>query len=285
MREFSAACYFFGRDLQPAVGAPIRLIESSWGGSVIQAWISAPRLRRLGGYDRYLDLLPVYQRSPAQGWRDWDRIAADWWRAHDPASTAEPPWYDLSYDDVGWSTVAPGGTWREWGVPALKTFNGLVWLRKDFRLSARQARESAVLSLGPIDQSDIAWVDGVQVGAAEGYDVPRLYQVPAGSLRTGRNVLALGVLGGAGPLTAGRDMTLQLADGTTVRFPGPWRFKTSAPMSRTGHIPQVPWLNQFGLTVLHNGMIAPLGATRIRGILWYQGESNEIGRASCRERV
>src|SRR6185437_9213036 len=274
VREFSAVCYFFGRALQPAVGVPVGLIESAWGGSVIQAWISGPRIRRLGGYDRYLDLLPVYAKSPAQGWRDWDHIAADWWRAHDPASTAKPPWYAPSYDDAAWSTVTPGGTWREWGVPALQTFNGLVWLRKDFKLTARQARQSAVLSLGPIDQSDITWVDGMQVGASQGYDVPRVYQVPSGTLRAGHNVLALGVLGGAGPLTAGQDMTLRLADGTPVRFAGQWRFNTSTPMSRTGHVPDVPWLNQFGLTVLHNGMIAPLGATRIRGILWYQGESN-----------
>jgi sialate O-acetylesterase len=274
VRQFSAVCYFFGRALQPAVGVPVGLIESAWGGSVIQAWLNAPRIRRLGGYDRYLDLLPVYAGSPAQGWREWNRIAADWWRAHDPAMTATPPWFAPSYDDVGWSRVTPGGTWREWGVPALQTFNGLVWMRVDFRLTARQARESAVLSLGAIDQSDIAWVDGTQVGASEGYDVPRVYQVPSGVLHAGRNILALGVLGGAGPLAAGRDMALQLANGTSVRFSGPWRFKTSTPMSRTGHIPDVPWLNQFGLTVLHNGMIAPLGATRIRGILWYQGESN-----------
>ena len=274
VREFSAACYFFGRDLQPSIGVPIGLIESAWGGSVIQAWISAPRMRRLGGYDRYLDLLPVYDASPAQAWREWDRIAADWWRAHDPAVTATPPWYALSYDDGDWPAMVPGGTWREWGVTALQTFNGLVWLRKGFELSSRQAGEPAVLSLGAIDQSDITFMDGVQIGASEGYDVPRVYNVPAGVLRAGRNVLALGVLGGAGPLTPGRDMTLRLADGTTLRFRGRWRYKTSTPMSRTGHMPDVPWLNQFGLTVLHDGMIAPLGPTRIRGILWYQGESN-----------
>jgi sialate O-acetylesterase len=274
VREFSAVCYFFGRDLQPAVGVPVGLIESAWGGSVIQAWISAPRMRRLGGYDRSLDLLPVYARSPTQAWRDWGRIAADWWRAHDPAITAAPPWYAPSYGDAGWSTIVPGGTWREWKVPALQTFNGLVWMRKGFELSPRQARESAVLSLGAIDQSDITFMDGLQIGASEGYDVPRVYQVPPGTLRAGHNVLAMGVLGGAGPLVPGRDMTLRLADGTMLRFTGRWRFKTSTPMSQTGHIPDVPWLNQFGLTVLHNGMIAPLGATRIRGILWYQGESN-----------
>ncbi|MGB6487799.1 MAG: sialate O-acetylesterase [Steroidobacteraceae bacterium] len=272
VREFSAVCYFFGRDLQPAVGVPIGLIESAWGGSVIQAWISAPRIRRLGGYGRYLDLLRVYAGSPAQAARDWDRIAADWWRLHDPASAASPPWYAPAYDDSSWRGVVPSGTWREWNVPELQTFNGLVWLRTNVELDIRQAGQAAVLSLGAIDQSDIAWVDGVEVGALQGYDVPRVYDVPAGVLHAGNNTIALGVFGGAGPLAPGSQMMLRLTDGSTVRLAGEWHYKTSVPM--TGQIPNVPWLNQFGLTVLHNGMIAPLGATRIRGILWYQGESN-----------
>ncbi|MGH8201531.1 MAG: sialate O-acetylesterase [Steroidobacteraceae bacterium] len=274
VREFSAVCYFFGRALQAAVGVPIGLIESAWGGSVIQAWISAPRLRRLGGYDPYLSLLPVYARSPARAARDWDRIAADWWRAHDPASDAHPPWYAPTYDDSSWPSVVPSGTWREWRTPELQTFNGLVWLRKDVVLDAREAAQEAVLTLGAIDNSDITWVDGTEVGALEGYDVSRVYPVPAGVLHTGRNTIALGVFGGAGPLIPGSQMTLKFADGTTLRLAGKWRYATSTPMSRTGQVPDVPWLNQFGLTVLHNGMIAPLGATRIRGVLWYQGESN-----------
>lgn len=273
VRQFSAVCYLFGRDLQPAVGVPIGLIESAWGGSLIQAWIGPGGIRRLGGYGRYLHLLSVYRSSPKAAWTDWDRIAAAWWRKHDPASSARVPWYSPKYDDSSWSTVVPTGTWREWNVPKLKTFNGLVWLRKDFTLPAGDAGRKAVLSLGPIDQSDITWVDGVQVGASEGYDVPRVYDVPAGVLHGGRNVLAVGIFGGAGLLTPAHRITLRVA-GATVRLSGPWRFRTSAPMSRTGQIPHVPWLNQFGLTVLHNGMIRPLGATRVRGIIWYQGESN-----------
>ena len=272
VREFAAVCYFFGRSLQPAVGVAIGLIESAWGGSVIQAWISAPRIRRLGGYQRYLNLLQVYARSPAQAARDWDRIAADWWRRHDPASAASPPWYSPAYDDASWHRVVPNGSWREWHVPELQTFNGLVWLRKDVELNVGQAGQAAVLSLGAIDQSDIAWVDGVEVGASQGYDVPRVYDVPAGLLHAGRNTIALGVFGGAGTLISGSQMTLQPAAGAPVRLAGEWRYKTSVPM--TAQIPDVPWLNQFGLTVLHNGMTAPLGATRLRGILWYQGEAN-----------
>lgn len=271
VREFSAVCYFFGRALRPALGVPIGLIESAWGGSLIQAWIGPHSIRRLGGYDRYLDLLSLYRRSPAEAQQRWNAIAAQWWRAHDPAGTA---WYAPRYDDSTWPTIVPGGTWREWNVPRLQTFNGLVWLRKAVVLGARQAGERAVLSLGAIDQSDITWVDGVQVGASEGYDVPRVYRVPAGVLHAGRNVIAVGVFGGAGPLVPGARMTLKLADGTTLQLSGQWRYQTAAPMSTTGQIPRIPWQNQFGLTVLHDGMIAPLGATRVRGIIWYQGESD-----------
>jgi sialate O-acetylesterase len=92
--------------------------------------------------------------------------------------------------------------------------------------------------------------------------------------RAGRNVIALGVFGGAGPLLPGSQMTLTLADGVTLPLAGQWRYRTSASMSQTGQIPHVPWQNQFGLTVLHDGMIAPLGPTRVRGIIWYQGESD-----------
>jgi sialate O-acetylesterase len=274
VREFSAVCYFFGRDLQPAIGVPMGLIEAAWGGSVIQAWISAARMRRLGGYDSYLGLLPVYARSPAEATVDWDRIAAEWWRLHDPASAASPPWYAPAYDDSSWPRIEPSGTWREWKVPELQTFDGIVWLRKDVTIEAREAGQEALLSLGAIDQSDITWVDGIEVGASQGYDVPRVYHVPAGVLHAGHNTIAVGVFGGAGPLVHASEMTLRLADGTLVRLAGAWRYRTSAPMSHTGRIPDVPWLNQFGLTVLHDGMIAPLGATRIRGVLWYQGESN-----------
>ncbi len=274
VREFSAVCYLFGRDLQPAVGVPIGLIESAWGGSLIQAWIGPRQIRRLGGFGRYLHLLSLYRSSPRAAWRGWDRIAAHWWRRHDPASSARIPWYSPSYDDASWATVVPIGTWRVWNVPQLQTFNGLVWLRKTFTLGAGEAGGKAVLSLGAIDQSDITWVDGVQVGASEGYDVPRLYDIPAGVLHAGRNVLAIGIFGGAGLLSPASQLTLRLADGRLVRLAGRWRYRTSAPMSRTGQIPHVPWLNQFGLTDLHDGMIRPLGATRVRGIIWYQGESD-----------
>lgn len=38
--NFSAAAYFFGRELHQKVGAPVGLINASWGATPIEAWIS-----------------------------------------------------------------------------------------------------------------------------------------------------------------------------------------------------------------------------------------------------
>ncbi|MGA7674447.1 MAG: sialate O-acetylesterase [Rhizomicrobium sp.] len=274
VKEFSAACYLFGRELQSAANVPIGLIESSWGGANIQAWISADTLRALGGFDEQLDILSIYATAPKTAEAKWRAFAHAWWLKHDPASTASPPWSDPAYDDSSWEQIVQTGSWREWNVPLMKKFDGTVWLRKGFELSAKQAAGVAVLSLGAADQADTTWVNGVEVGDMGGYDVDRLYDISAGTLHEGKNLLAVGVLGGAGLLNPAEQITLKCADGSVIRLSGTWRFRTSAPMSQTGHIPYVPWLKQFGLSVLYNGEIVPLGPTSVRGILWYQGESD-----------
>ena len=45
LREFSAACFYFARELQKSVDVPMGLIDASWGGSRIQAWIDADALK------------------------------------------------------------------------------------------------------------------------------------------------------------------------------------------------------------------------------------------------
>jgi sialate O-acetylesterase len=67
IRDFSAACYYFARELQKSVKVPFGLIHSSWGGSAIESWLSESELRLLGGFDERLDLLHLYARDG--GWR------------------------------------------------------------------------------------------------------------------------------------------------------------------------------------------------------------------------
>ena len=274
VKEFSAVCYYFGRDVQPAAGVAIGLIEDAWGGSPIQAWITEEKLRALGGYEEPLDILDTYAKDPKAAAVKWRAMAHAWWMSHDPALAATPRWSDPATDDSGWGQAVPVGAFSEWKVPALKTFDGIVWVRKSFDVTAAQANGAATLALGAISRTDTTWVNGVEVGAFDGYDVKRVYEIPAGGLHEGQNLVAVGVLAGDGLLSPAEEMTLRFADGSVVALTGPWRYKLSAPFKQTGRTPHVPWLNQNGVAVLHNGMIAPLGGTQIRGVVWYQGEAD-----------
>lgn len=268
-KEFSATCYYFGANLQPAAGVPVGLIEDAWGGSAIQAWISNEKLASLDGYGTALDIVKAYARSPKDGDLQYRALVRHWFAANDPAMTAK--WYDSAFDDSAWDSLLATGGWRPW--PTLAKFDGVVWLRKAIELTAAEAQGAATLTLGQISDFDLTFVNGREVGAGEGYDVVRNYTVPAGTLHEGKNVIAVAVKMGGAFLDPAEKMSLKLADGTAKPLAGPWKFKTSVD-GALPPIPHQPWLNQFGISTLYNGMILPLGDTPVRGIVWYQGETD-----------
>src|SRR3712207_237028 len=66
---------------------------------------------------------------------------------------------------------------------------------------------------------------------------------------------------------------LRLADGTTLPLGAPWRYQLG-PSSEGTALPRAPWDPTGGLSVIHNAMVEPLVPASLRGVLWYQGESN-----------
>lgn len=276
VRDFSATCFFMGKQLRRSQNVPVGLIAASWGGSVIEDWLSEPALRRLGGYDVPLAALAVYARSPEEGRRVWAETSDRWWRDNDPGSTGSTPWYSPAYDDSSWSTAAPEGFWES-SSPELMMFNGVIWHRTTVTLTAAQAAGEATLALGPVDDVDTTWINGRKIGGLEGWTTPRTYTVPAGVLREGRNVIAVGVLdtgGGGGLWGPAADKAMTLADGSVVSLADPWRRRVSAPISELGNLPRTPWIGGSGVTTLSNGMIEPLEGYGLAGVAWYQGESN-----------
>jgi sialate O-acetylesterase len=272
VKEFSATCYYFGSNVQPAAGVAVGLIEDAWGGSAIQAWISNNKLASLGGYGDTLDIVKTYAVAPKDGDRKYRALVHAWFDAHDPAMKKATPWFDPALDDSAWDELVATGGWRPW--PKLAKYDGVVWLRKSVELSATEAEGGATLTLGQMSDYDLTFVNGQEVGAGEGYDVVRAYTVPAGTLHEGKNVIAVGIQMGGAFLDPAEKMSLKLANGTAKPITGAWKWKTSV---ATGGLPPIPhqsWLNQFGVSTLYNGMILPLGGTQIRGIVWYQGETD-----------
>ncbi|WP_082526046.1 sialate O-acetylesterase [Brevundimonas sp. Root1279] len=273
--HFSAACYFMGRHLRQTQQVPIGLISSSWGGSIIEDWLSADSLLKAGDYRESLDILAAYERSPEEAQRLWNTSVDRWWRAADPSLKTRPDWTEAAFDDSAWPSVKPEGAWE--AVPDMATFDGTALYRTAVTLTAAQARGAARLELGPIDDVDVVFVNGRRVGGAQGWDTPRVYTLEPGVLRPGRNVIAVGVLdtGGGGGMWGPADKKLiTAADGSVISLAAPWRLKPSATLADLPPPPRAPWIGGSGTTTLYNGMIAPFGDYGLTGFAWYQGESN-----------
>jgi sialate O-acetylesterase len=165
--------------------------------------------------------------------------------------------------------------WESWGIPELTNFNGAMWYRTSVTLTPQQARQQATLNVGWVDDLDQTWVNGVAVGSTYGPNSARAYTLPAGTLKPGLNSIVVNVLDtyGAGGMTGPEEMrAITFADGTSVRLGGEWSYSV-APAS-VGWPPRAPWETNSGLSTIYNGMIAPMGSYGLRGVAWYQGESD-----------
>ncbi len=264
--SFTAVGYFFARALRQHLDVPIGLINSSWGGSRIEAWMSGPAL----GLD---------SAALAGSWAG-QRAQAERVQAALRARIGELPrrdaglvdgralWAGPDLDDAAWAALPVPGLWESAGYDGL---DGVAWYRTTFELTAEEAARGVRLGLGKIDDSDVAWVNGQEVGrTALAYNRPRVNEVPAAALRPGRNVLAVRVedFGGGGGIWG--DSALLYVESAPLRRPlaGAWKFRVGAVFDNHDDTKnQVP-------TALYNRMIHPLLEYPIKGVLWYQGESN-----------
>lgn len=264
--NFTAVGYFFGRDLHRDVKIPIGLINASWGGTRIETWTSRAGLSSFERTKSELQQLTEVFDNSKKG--EFDQQMAAWWTTADPAPTAAK----TAFPDLTWGTMEVPGPFEDKGLPG---FDGIVWFRRTIDVPAELAGKEAKLFLGPIDDRDVTYINGTQVGHLDVWNQQRLYTVPAGVLTAGTNTIAIRVLdtGGGGGIF-GRSDELHLDVGETkMSLAGKWRFLASKPLSQ---LPAMPARldNANVITSLSNGMIEPLVPAALAGAIWYQGESN-----------
>ena len=274
---FTAVGYFFGRDLQRELNVPIGLIHSSWGGTIAEAWVSPEALEPLGDFARPLAQIRDQRAEPKAQPMKFAEAMAAWWRKNDPGSADAPGWADPKLDAADWKTMDLPGNWERRGLP---DFDGIAWFRKEFDLPEAWDGKPLALTLGAIDDRDTTFVNGVEVGHTENWAAGRSYRVPPGVAKPGRNVIAVRVLdtsglgGFSGPADAMKIRPTGDDQAGPIALAGPWSYKTAAPMSDLSSPPELEGENANRVTVLYNGMIAPLAPFPIKGAIWYQGESN-----------
>jgi sialate O-acetylesterase len=261
--EFSAVAHLFAREIRAAAGVPIGIIDNSWGGSRIEAWMDAQTL----GID------------PVQVARDAERMRTEEAAALSETRRRLALWKTMPADDAGWQaehlderdwvSIAVPMLWEQAGWTGL---DGVAWYRTAFELSEAQAMRGIRLSLGRIDDSDDTWVNGVSIGAMRNqWNTLRQYEIPARALHAGRNTLAVRVIdggGGGGIHGAPEEVCLQSDTRTCAPLSREWKFRVAQAAFSTVDG------KQWKPTLLYNRMIAPLRDIPLRGVIWYQGESN-----------
>jgi len=272
-RVFSAVGYYFGKFIQAETGVPVGLIDSSWGGTDIETWTSWDAMRTTPEYGRYAG-----KRSPREAvGREMKRcLAYDSALDNDPGDRER--WYDPA---VG----APARHWRKMTLPhvwenELGDVDGHVWFRRKVVLPASADGKEGVLHIPAVDDADVTYVNGRQVGKTRGWNTPRRYSIPAGVLHGGENLIAVRVedTGGDGGIWGDADGLYLEVGGERCDLAGEWLCRpsvTTAMFGIAGGSYGNP--NSFA-SLLYNGMIAPLVGYGVKGVIWYQGENN-AGRA------
>jgi len=268
---FSAAAYFFGRYIHKELAVPVGLISTSWGGSPAESWTSKEMLLSEPDFAEIAKkippiLSPQQQRQAEQKVRQWTEMLEG------PDVGLREKWMRADLDEEGWGEMKLPQLWEDAGLD----MDGVVWFRKSFELPDLWQGKGLIMELGPIDDEDITWVNGQEVGRTGTWDANRRYEIPGAIVRDGKNVIAVRVFDGRGAGGIyGRPEQMKLypaeENAEPISIAGKWLYKIGI---NPGPKPDVPGQNPKKPTVLYNGMLYPLIPYRIRGVVWYQGESN-----------
>ncbi len=282
--NIGAVAYFFAKQLYAKYKVPMGLINSSVGGTLVQAWISSDGLKNLEPYASRLaqlrDTAFVNQANRQRrgfGPRQQGGAAAE----VDKGMSEPVKWYDPKYDPKGWHKFWLPGYWEDQGVKGL---HGILWFRKEVDVPASMAGKPAKLFVGRIVDADETYVNGVKVGNITYQYPPRRYNIPEGVLKAGKNLIVVRVTNTADKGGFVPDKRYELTDGTTsIDIRGDWLYQVGEVYPpRTGGFGggggaanAIARINpQNEPAGLYNAMIAPAINYAVKGFLWYQGEAN-----------
>jgi sialate O-acetylesterase len=259
-KDFTAVGYFFAKELHKEINVPIGLINTSWGGSRIESWINPDLWKSISGKDKAEESIERAKSRFALGFQNIKNKFPGTTTADRGISGHKLLWTDPNLDETDWIDITVPLDWENQGFEGL---DGIGWYRTSFDLSEEEAIKPIELALGKIDDCDRSFVNGIEVGGYCDWESQRVYQIGPSFLKSGKNNITVRVEdgGGGGGIAGEPSMVYIKTKNRTISLSGKWKFRLGAHQNMS-----------FG--GMYNKMIHPLHQFPIRGILWYQGESN-----------
>lgn len=293
--HFTAIGYYFAKELQSQLHVPLALVSSYYGGSDVEAWLSPE------GFDQLPDMKPSADVMLREVRSFPDRVAGyrkeytawqEKWHREDPPTDKEK-YASPDADLTGWRSVEVPGSFTD---PALAN-GGVLWLRRtiDVPQWLVDARYRG-LNVGLLRDTDRVYWNGVEVGHTTVEDTnslndhthsasTRRYNVPGELLKVGKATIAIRLFDPVEP------PSISEMSHDQYEFKGPWLEKIEfaeppvdeAAKASFPRSPATPAAERLVATDLFNAMINPLVPYGVKGVLWYQGESNTARAWQYRE--
>lgn len=290
--DFSGVGYFFGRHLHRQLGVPIGLIGSAVGGSLVQTWTSLEAMQSpqagpdvikevdcaLDGYKTFVEKYrnELNLETPLPVWKDTGNEGE------------KLGWAAPDFNDGNWPKIKVPGYWEPTEVGDI---DGAVWFRRTVEIPAAWADKELTIELGAIDDFDHTYFEGALVGTSgcndpNSYLKPRSYSIPAALVQAGKRSIAVRIFdnyGGGGFAGKADQMKLYPAGGNprdAISLANMWKWKIERKLP--------PIVSAMGVNPLHaptclfNAMLRPLIPFTMRGVIWYQGESNSAKATTYR---
>ena len=296
-KNFSASAYFFAKELFKKLQVPIGIINSSWGGTPAESWTSKKTI------DTFNEFKSVTQSINTS---DLFKNELKWFSQFKAIGipTTDEQWINLNLlDNLIVETSYNDSDWEEIQLPGRYDnqinggeFNGAVWFRKNIVIDNLDS--DYILTIGAVDDMDETYVNGHKIGGLIGmgfWNKKREFKIPKSILKKGNNTIAVRAIDAEGVGEIIGPMTLS-NNNIKVSLNGNWKYKLIAEIYNNkfylyginnidfnSRIKTIK-LNSGVPTVLYNGMINPLVPYTIKGVIWYQGESN-VGRADQYENL
>ncbi|MBK0369411.1 sialate O-acetylesterase [Flavobacterium agrisoli] len=269
--DFTAAGFYFARKIYKELNIPIGLLHTSWGGTCVETWTSKEALENSSEFKEMIAQVPsVNMDEVLENYRKSALGNIKKIQGFDVSLDNESQFKDPEFQDANWPEIKVPSLWEN---QQIGNIDGIVWMRKTIVLTAEQAKKEAVLYLAKVDDEDLTYVNGVQVGTNNLWDKLRVYKIPSGVLKEGTNVIAVRITdysGGGGIYGDPSDLKIDFKD-SNLPLDGLWKFnvvKVRIEISPNSYP-----------SLLYNAMVNPLVPYAIQGVLWYQGEAN-VSRAA-----
>ena len=265
LANISGVAFFFSKEISSEIDMPIGIVDHSWGGTNIQGWMSPkgftdfPEIAEEAEYFTSIDIDFEKERN----------LLNQWYKDMDAADIGIEGQWSKKSDFSDWMGAQLPGQWEDNGFTDL---DGVVYYARQFQYPTTSS-STCQLNLGQIDDSDETYINGTMVGSMENaYDKNRLYKFSS-SLLGDNNTIVVRVRdnGGGGGFSSSPELMYLECGEEQVNLAGGWKMKIG-----TEKYPPRPMNlgpNSFP-SIRYQAMMHPLFKLSMKGMIWYQGETN-----------